>query len=135
MKLLSHLIMPDCQCVEFFQFSSGAHAPPGTDEPVLGQKARGTLLCVLAIPADMGIAEFCKFVGAFLPSIRTMRLVRKDGGQSVCLILLQMADQDITDEFYTEYNGRPVRDVLDLHGAIMCFSQAIFLVGAETHRG
>ncbi len=63
---------------------------------------------MLAIPADMGIAEFCKFVGAFLTSMRTMRVVRKDGGQSVCLIILQMSDQDIADEFFLEYNGRPV---------------------------
>lgn len=63
---------------------------------------------MLAIPADMGIADFCKFVGAFLPRIRTMRVVRKDGKQSVCLIILQCTDQDIADEFYLEYNGRPV---------------------------
>ena len=63
---------------------------------------------MLAIPADMGIADFCKFVGGFLPRIRTMRVVRKDGNQSVCLIILQCTDQDIADEFYLEYNGRPV---------------------------
>ena len=66
----------------------------------------------------MGVAEFCKFVGAFLPDIRTMRLVRKDGGQSVCLIILQMSKQDVTDEFYLEYNGRPVREDLGLFDVI-----------------
>lgn len=80
------------------------------DDVHRGQEARGTMLCVLAIPADMGIADFCKFVGGFLPSIRTMRVVRKDGNQSVCLIILQCSDQDVADELYLEYNGRPVSE-------------------------
>ena len=79
------------------------------DDSCMAQENRGTQLCVLAIPADMGMADFCKFVGAFLPSVRTMRLVRRDGGQSVCLIILQLADQEIADEFYLEYNGRAVQ--------------------------
>ena len=44
------------------------------------QAGRGTRLCVHALPASMGVADFCSFVGAFLPSIREMRLVRREGG-------------------------------------------------------
>ena len=38
--------------------------------PDMLQVGRGKRLCVHALPADMGVADFCSFVGAYLPSIR-----------------------------------------------------------------
>jgi BRCA1-associated protein len=69
---------------------------------------RGDRLCVLALPADMGVAEFCSFVGAYLPHIKDMRLVRREGGRAACMVLLRFISAATTDEFYLNLNNKPV---------------------------
>jgi BRCA1-associated protein 2 len=64
---------------------------------------------VLAIPPDMGVADFCEFLGGCLRSVREMRFVRRDGGKGVCLVLLRFDSQDSADSFYQNYNTKPVR--------------------------
>lgn len=60
------------------------------------------------MPVDMGVAEFCSFVGGYLPALREMRVVRREDGKSVCLILLRFESLETTDSFYTDYHDRPV---------------------------
>ncbi len=73
------------------------------------QDGRGERLCVLALPADMGVAEFCSFVGAYLPQIKEMRLVRREEGRTACMVLLRFMTKANTDEFYLHFNNKPVR--------------------------
>lgn len=73
------------------------------------QAGRENRLCVHALPADIGVADFCSFVGAYLPSIREMRLVRREGGRTSCMVLLTFSSVATTDDFFLNFNNRPVR--------------------------
>ena len=73
------------------------------------QVGRANRLCVHALPADMGVSDFCSFVGAYLPSIREMRLVRREGGRTSCMVLLTFSNVATTDEFFLNFNNKPVR--------------------------
>ena len=64
---------------------------------------------MLALPADMGIADFCAFVGGYLPRVREMRLVRREDGRSLCLVLLRFDALASADAFYADFNHKPVR--------------------------
>ncbi|KAL4855291.1 BRCA1-associated protein [Chlorella vulgaris] len=68
---------------------------------------RNPQLCILALPADMGFAELCTFMGAYFQHVRDMRLVRREGRSSVCLVLLRFGAQQAADDFYRDFNGRP----------------------------
>lgn len=72
------------------------------------QADRSERLCVLAMPLDMGVAEFCSFVGGYLPKLRKMRVVRREDGKSVCLILLRFENLEIADSFFHDYHDKPV---------------------------
>ena len=73
------------------------------------QEGRSERLCVLALPPGMCVADFCAFVGGYLPSVREMRLVRRSDESSVCLVLLRFKDRPTADLFYTDFNNRAVR--------------------------
>jgi BRCA1-associated protein len=54
------------------------------------QSGRTPLLCCLAIPGDMSVADFCVFCGAYLPAIRSMRVLRREARQRVvCMVLIR----------------------------------------------
>lgn len=72
------------------------------------QGDRSERLCVLAMPLDMGVADFCSFVGGYLPKLREMRVVRREDGKSVCLILLRFETLEIADGFFHDYHDKPV---------------------------
>lgn len=43
--------------------------------------------------------------------VRELRLVRREGGGStLCSVLVRFEDQAAADDFYTHYNGKPVRE-------------------------
>ena len=69
---------------------------------------RGDRLAVLAIPSDMGVADFCQFLGGYLAGVRQMRLVRRGDTPALCLVLLRFKDSAMAAGFYGDYNGRPV---------------------------
>lgn len=75
----------------------GAGLPPGRNEQ----------LCILALPADMGFAELCTFMGAYFEHVREVRLVRREGRSSVCLVLLRFESQRWADDFFRDFNGKP----------------------------
>ncbi|KAL4430038.1 hypothetical protein ABPG77_004408 [Micractinium sp. CCAP 211/92] len=75
----------------------GAGLPPGRNEQ----------LCILALPADMGFAELCTFMGAYFEHVREVRLVRREGRSSVCLVLLRFESQLWADDFFSDFNGKP----------------------------
>jgi BRCA1-associated protein len=63
---------------------------------------------VLSLPAGIGVANFCSFVGAFLTRIQELRVVRRESGRGSCMVLLQFKDAKTADSFYANYNDRPV---------------------------
>lgn len=68
----------------------------------------GSHLAVLAVQPEMGVSEFCTFVGGFLPSVRTMRFVRQDNtSQGDCLVLLQFESDARAAQFYKQHNNQP----------------------------
>ena len=68
-----------------------------------------TQLCVLSLPAGVGFANFCSFVAAFLPRIRELRVVRRESGRGSCMVLLHFKDASTTNDFYMNYNDKPVQ--------------------------
>ena len=57
----------------------------------------------------MGVADLCVFVGGYLPRVREMRMVRREDGRALCLVLLRFDNQASADGFYADFNNRPVR--------------------------
>jgi BRCA1-associated protein len=86
-----------------------AAQPSGEAAPSELPAGRGHHVCVLALPPDMGFPEFSAFLGAYFASAREVRLVRRAGGTSACLVLLRFNAQDAADGFYKDFNGKPVR--------------------------
>lgn len=74
-------------------------------------EGRNEQLCVLGLPPDMGFAEFCTFLGAFFQNVKEIRLVRREGGANVCLVLLTFVSLEAADEFYKDFNGTPVSSI------------------------
>ena len=72
------------------------------------QEGRCERLCILALPADLGVADLCVFVGGYLPRVREMRMVRREDGRALCLVLLRFDSQASADGFYADFNNRPV---------------------------
>ncbi len=72
------------------------------------QEGRSERLCVLAIPADMGVSDFCQFLGGYLPHVRHMRVVRRDRSKCVYSVLLRFDKLPSAEGFYMDYNGKPV---------------------------
>eukprot|EP00983_Pelagomonas_calceolata_P100335 1158555-Pelagomonas_calceolata.AAC.6 len=72
------------------------------------QEGRGPTICCLAIPADMSMADFCNFCGAYLEAIRSMRVLRREArSQVVCMVLIRFATQQLADDFYKHFNQKP----------------------------
>jgi len=84
----------------------------GSEPPTPGAlpEERGVRLCVMALPEDISVAEFCQFVGAHLPKVREMRFVRREAASPVlqpAMILLRFEEQADADAFFLEYNRKP----------------------------
>ncbi|GAX80832.1 hypothetical protein CEUSTIGMA_g8267.t1 [Chlamydomonas eustigma] len=69
-----------------------------------------TTLCCLAIPADMSVAEFCTFCGAYLTHMREMRVLRREGGKNkkgVCMVLVHFNGPEHAQSFLQDCNNKP----------------------------
>lgn len=98
--------------------SGGGAAPPCSSDT----------LCCLAIPADMSVAEFCTFCGAYLERIREMRVLRREGGKrAVCMVLVRFDGADSATSFFDDTNNKPVRS-----GS--CRSAALRMCTPSNHR-
>ena len=65
-------------------------------------------LCVLALPLDLGVSDFCSFTGGHSEGIRQMRFLRQQGAHSACLVILNFHNQAGADEFSLNFNSKPV---------------------------
>ena len=105
-------------------------ARPGCAAPPCAvQEPETKTICVLAVPADMGIAEFCAFLGSYMPLIATMRMVRREGcAKCTCMAAIDFQDVGSAREFVRDYNGRPFSS---LEPEIIC--RAVFTTAVEIH--
>ena len=90
-------------------------------------------MCVLAVPGDMGVAEFCQFVSPHMPRVARMRMLRReDVPKSTCMALIELADAAAAADFVAAYNGRPFNEI---EPEIIC--RAVFATASEldTPRG
>lgn len=69
----------------------------------------GDTLCCLAIPADMSVAEFCTFCGAYLATIREMRVLRREAmsKKHVCMVLIKFDSSRTASAFLLDNNNKP----------------------------
>eukprot|EP00208_Stichococcus_sp_RCC1054_P005045 CAMPEP_0206147946 /NCGR_PEP_ID=MMETSP1473-20131121/35096_1 /ASSEMBLY_ACC=CAM_ASM_001109 /TAXON_ID=1461547 /ORGANISM="Stichococcus sp, Strain RCC1054" /LENGTH=183 /DNA_ID=CAMNT_0053545105 /DNA_START=326 /DNA_END=873 /DNA_ORIENTATION=- len=71
-------------------------------------EALGNQLAVLAVQPEMGVSEFCDFLGGFLASVREMRFVRRDDvPRGDCLVLLTFDTPATAARFYQQHNQKP----------------------------
>ncbi|GAB4818298.1 hypothetical protein N2152v2_005344 [Parachlorella kessleri] len=88
--------------------AAAASTPSSPFAPLAFPAGRNEQLCILALPADMGFAELCTFLGGYFPKVRELRLVRREGGKaSLCSVLVRFDEQAAADDFYTNFNGKP----------------------------
>lgn len=75
----------------------------------------------------MGIAEFCAFLGSYMPLIFTMRMVRReDNAKGTCMAAIDFKDVQSARNFVRDYNGRPFSS---LEPEIIC--RAVFTTAVE----
>ena len=75
----------------------------------------------------MGIAEFCAFLGSYMPLITTMRMVRReDNAKGTCMAAIDFKDVQSARHFVRDYNGRPFSS---LEPEIIC--RAVFTTAVE----
>ncbi|KAF8069519.1 BRIZ2 [Scenedesmus sp. PABB004] len=80
--------------------------PPGDREDDGG--GASSTVCCLAIPADMSVAHFCTFIGAYLSEVAAIQVLRREGTQpSVCMVLLTFPSPDKAEAFHADFNGLP----------------------------
>lgn len=65
-------------------------------------------LCVLALPLDLSVSDFCTFLGGYSQQVRHLRFLRQNGAQAACLALLTFKSQESADEFFNTFNSKPV---------------------------
>lgn len=65
-------------------------------------------MCVLCVPSDVGVQEFCHFCGPYLKSIKEMRFLRRENTRgTVYMVYLRFVDDAAAQSFVEEHNGRP----------------------------
>lgn len=88
-------------CVRFFRFEH----PPG----VVGLRPpplRSNLIGLLDIPAVISSAELLSFLGAYLPYVRHMRLVRDASRPAAQCLLLQFGSPAHAERFRRDVHGK-----------------------------
>lgn len=76
---------------------------------IMVQSETSSRVCVLAVPADVGVQEFCMYCGPYLKFIKDLRFLRREKGRStVYMVCLQFHDDETAASFVEEFNGKPV---------------------------
>jgi BRCA1-associated protein len=56
----------------------------------------------------MAVSEFFSFLGCYMASVVTLRMVRReDVGTSLCMAILDFPDHGTAQRFIADYNGKP----------------------------
>lgn len=76
------------------------------------QDGHGSRICVLSLPAEFGVADFCAFLAGFSKSVREMRIVRSEENKRHCLVFLNFESVKQAALFYKSYNGKAVSILL-----------------------
>jgi len=85
----------------------------GSPSPAVPPLPVTDAVCALGVPASLSVADFCQFVGAMLPRVRDMRLVRDSQARGDdafrYAVLLRFDAPAAAEEFFRFYHGRAVR--------------------------
>ena len=80
------------------------------------QADRGATVCVLSLPLDLSVSDFCQFMGAHLAQVQQMRFMQREGARAPCLVVISFREQSLADQFFRHFNARPVRSSEDHEG-------------------
>ena len=89
-------------------------------------RARGTQVCVLAVPSYMTPADFCAFVGPCIEHVVRMRILH-DASPEKYMVLMQFANQQATDDFHTLYNCKPFSSLDEAERCLVVFARSVDL--------
>ena len=71
-------------------------------------KAISSQVCVLSVPADVGVQEFSRLCGPHLKSVKEMRFLRRENSRtSTYMVWMRFHDENLAGSFVEEHNGRP----------------------------
>ncbi len=92
--------------------ASPPHAPSSSSPAAVALPVTDAV-CALGVPGTLSVADFCQFLGAWLPRVRDMRLVRDERARGEDAFryaaLLRFDAPSAAEEFYRFYHGRAVR--------------------------
>jgi hypothetical protein len=74
---------------------------------VRNNKTAGKLLCFVAVPLNMSIAQLCQFLEPYFKFIMSLRAVREVNSKVRYMLLIEMKNAEKAEELYLEYNGKP----------------------------
>jgi BRCA1-associated protein len=74
---------------------------------VRNNKTAGKLLCIVAVPLNMSIAQLCQFLEPYFKFIVSLRAVREVNSKVRYMLLIEMKNAEKAEELYLEYNGKP----------------------------
>ncbi|RZC50447.1 hypothetical protein C5167_018873 [Papaver somniferum] len=66
-----------------------------------------TLLFVLAVPIHLSIYDFIHFCGSYIHHLSEILIIRNDVLEDRYSLLIKLVDQEKTDSFFRNFNGRP----------------------------
>ena len=72
------------------------------------QRDRGPTLCVLSLPLDLSVSDFCEFLGAYLEQVQQMRFLQREGARAPSLVVISFKEQSLADQFFQHFNTKPV---------------------------
>ena len=66
-------------------------------------------MCVLSLPLDLSVSDFCEFLGAYLEQVQQMRFLQREGARAPSLVVISFKEQSLADQFFQHFNAKPVR--------------------------
>lgn len=66
-------------------------------------------VCVLSLPLDLSVSDFCEFLGAYLEQVQQMRFLQREGARAPSLVVISFKEQSLADQFFQHFNAKPVR--------------------------
>lgn len=68
---------------------------------------RSRTLVIVAVPSHLSTSDLCAFLGAHLPSVEHLRVLRDPRHPGRYMVLLRMVSVESSEKLYKGYNGRP----------------------------
>jgi BRCA1-associated protein len=92
-----------------------------------GGMGKSRTLCIVAVPSDFSITDLCSFLGAHLPLVEHMRILRDPVSSARFMVLLRLQSQEAADRFFRGFNGRPFSSM----GSELC--RVLYVAHVQLH--